>query len=115
MRFFETTELDRKALEDWAASLEKTASDLLEISKNMETHEIASIWSRNVKTGTTGYRDFCKMVGEIHTAFLVNLGSRHAPAVQEKKANYEKASKTAEKIQDKATNELKTVRKKKTS
>jgi hypothetical protein len=55
------------------------------------------------------------MVGEIHTAFLVNLGSRHAPAVQEKKANYEKASKTAGKIQEMAQNELKTVRKKKTN
>ena len=114
-RFNDRSEFDRRAINDLATSLEKTASDLKDIGKRMESNEMETIDPTHRKSGMDGYRDFCKLVSAIHEAFLISLGTRYAPAVQESKKNYEKASKNADKVLEKAETVLKAVRKKKSS
>jgi hypothetical protein len=114
-RFNDRTEFDRRAINDLATSLEKTASDLKDIGNRMESNEMNAVDPTNAKSGMDGYRDFCKLVSAIHEAFLISLGTRYAPTVQESKKNYEQASKTADKVHEKAENVLKTARKKKSS
>jgi len=115
MRYYERTEFDRRAINDLATSLEKTASDLKDIGKSMESNEMDAIDPTHSKSGMDGYRDFCKLVSAIHEAFLISLGTRYAPTVQETKKNYEKASKTADKVHEKAETAIKAARKKKSS
>lgn len=115
VRHNDRTEFDRRAINDLATSLEKTASDLKDIGKRMESNDLETIDPTHRKSGMDGYCDFCKLVAAIHEAFLISLGTRYAPAVQETKKTYEKASKTADKIHEKAETVLKAVRKKKSS
>jgi uncharacterized protein Yka (UPF0111/DUF47 family) len=114
-RFNDRTEFDRRAINDLATSLEKTASDLKDIGIRMESNEMNVVDPTNAQSGMDGYRDFCKFVAKIHEAFLISLGTRYAPAIQESSKKAEKASKTVDEVHEKAETVLKTARKKKPS
>jgi hypothetical protein len=105
-------------IRDFATALESHARLFRDIAETMEKHGISELKTVYFyPSGDEGLTKLMSFVNGLNTAFGIQLTRREPAfqAVHEAKANYQKASKTADKVHEKAETVLKAVRKKKSS
>jgi hypothetical protein len=105
-------------IRDFATALESHARLFRDIAETMEKHGLAELKSVYFyPSGDEGMTKLLSFINGLNTAFGMQLTRREPTlqAVHEAKANYKKASKTADKVHEKAETAIKAARKKKSS
>ena len=100
------TKLSRQQIADFVESIRFAIKELDATLEGMTRNELHFVHPVNYTIGTRGLRDFAKLAGAIHEAYIFELGIRQdaqsfLPKVAEPEKDYEHGSSTVKKSRKK--------------